>query len=159
MKYKNYTSTIHNFTHSFISVDYMKSGRLAVNVLIDLHNKGLKSKATFNFIKKTIKPIEAESNESLQLLNDYMDWLPKHFNNHQCDLEKLESLEITIWTDFKNTTPSERNKKERVFKISASTNWKVEQRANKLLEISQLEFILKEVAAKDQIPKIREFYS
>ena len=38
MKYKNYKSAIHNFTHSFISIDYMKSGRLAVNVLIDLHN-------------------------------------------------------------------------------------------------------------------------
>ena len=46
MKYKNYKSAIHNFTHSFMSIDYMKSGRLAVNVLIDLHKIGKENKAT-----------------------------------------------------------------------------------------------------------------
>ena len=98
MKYKNYKSTIHNFTHSLISIDYMKSGRLALNVLIELHNLGIESKATFDFINKSIRPTEAEYLENRQLMDDYLDWLPEHFNNHNCDLTKLEKLEITFWT-------------------------------------------------------------
>src|SRR5690606_24658948 len=86
MKYKNYKSAIHNFTHSFISIDYMKSGRLAVNVIIELHNAGLESKATFDFINKSIRPTKAESTESRQLMDNYLDWLPEHFKNHNCDL-------------------------------------------------------------------------
>lgn len=68
MKYKNYKSAIHNFTHSFISIDYMKSGHLAVNVLIDLYNLGLETKSTFDFINRTIQPDKAQSKESRQLL-------------------------------------------------------------------------------------------
>ena len=82
MKYKNYKSAIHNFTHSLISIDYMKSGRLAVNVLIELHNLGIESRATFNFKNKSIEPNQAETVESRQLMDDYLSWLPEHFNNH-----------------------------------------------------------------------------
>ena len=39
----------------------MKIGRLAVNVLIDLHNLGLETKSTFDFINQTIQPEKAES--------------------------------------------------------------------------------------------------
>ena len=74
----------------------MKSGRLAVNVLIDLHNLGLETKKTFDLINKTIQPDQAETKGSLQLLNDYLDWLPDHFENQNCDLTKLEKLETTI---------------------------------------------------------------
>ena len=73
MRYKNYKSAIHNFSHSFLSIDYMKSGRLAVNVLINLHKNGKENKATFDFIKKEIKPKEAETKESKELLNDYLN--------------------------------------------------------------------------------------
>ena len=76
----------------------MKSGRLALNVLIELHNLGIESKATFDFINKSIRPTEAEYLENRQLMDDYLDWLPEHFNNHNCDLTKLEKLEITFWT-------------------------------------------------------------
>ena len=68
MKYKNYKSAIHNFAHSFMSIDYMKSGRLAENVLIYLHNKGLETIATFDFIGQSIQPIvEAISKDSKKL--------------------------------------------------------------------------------------------
>jgi len=100
MKYKNYKSAIHNFTHSFMSINYMKNGRLALNVLIDINNKGIENKATFDFESKTIKPKEAESEESRQLLNDYLNWLSEHFENHGYDLKKLKKLEITIWTNL-----------------------------------------------------------
>jgi hypothetical protein len=100
MKYKNYKSAIHNFAHSFMSIDYMKSSRLAINVLIDLNNKGFETKADFDFINKTIEPKVADFKESRQLLSDYLDWLPDHFDKHNCDLTGLEFLQISIWTDF-----------------------------------------------------------
>jgi hypothetical protein len=86
MKFKNYKSAIHNFAHSFMSIDYMKSGRLAINVLIDLNSKGLETKATFDFLRQSIEPTEANSKESKKLLTDYLDWLPDHFTRHDCDV-------------------------------------------------------------------------
>lgn len=156
MKYKNHKSTIHNFTHSFISIDYMKSGRLAINVLIELHNLGIESKATFDFISKSIKPIEAEYLESLQLMDDYLDWLPEHFNNHNCDLTKLEKLEITFWTDFKNTLPKERNQNDRIIKVSAKAKWKAIGKNEEIIELSQSEIIPKRMLILDEIPKMTE---
>jgi hypothetical protein len=100
MKFKNYKSAIHNFVDSFQSVDYSKSEKLAFNVLIHLHNHKINSSATFDFINRIIEPAEANTNESKQLLNDYIDWLPEHFKNHNCDLNKLEKLTITISADI-----------------------------------------------------------
>ena len=44
----------------------MKSGRLALNVIIDLHKNGKEPKATFDFVNRTIKPKEAVTKESKQ---------------------------------------------------------------------------------------------
>ncbi len=154
MKYKNYISAIHNFTHSFISIDYMKSGRLAVNVLIDLYNLGLETKTTFNFVNQTIQPNQAQSKRSRQLLNDYSDWLPDHFKNHNCDLIKLEKLETTIWTDFDKSfsPPGMNNTLE--FTVNALTIWKAEGREDQTIEISQTELIEKNFL-KLRIPEIK----
>jgi len=57
--------------------------------LIDLYNLGKNTKTTFDFVNKAIKPDEIESKESKQLLNDYLDWLPEHFESHNCDLSKI----------------------------------------------------------------------
>ena len=134
----------------------MKSGRLAVNVLIDLYNLGLETKATFDFINETLQPNEAESKESKQLLNDYLDWLPEHFSNHNCDLTKLEKLETTIWTDFDNTLPYERNQKDRIYKVRALTKWKADGRNYEIIEITQSEIIPKKLVDLGKIPRMTE---
>lgn len=154
MKYKNYKSAIHNFTHSFISIDYMKSGRLAVNVLFDLHNLGLETKSTFDFVNQTIQPDQAQSKESRQLLNDYLDWLPEHFNNQNCDLSKLEKLETTIWTDFDKAFSPRRMNDKIAFIVNALTKWKVNGREEQLVEISQTELI-KKIFLKMKIPEMK----
>lgn len=143
MKYKNYKSAIHNFTHSFMSIDYLKSGRLAVNVLIDLYNLGLEPKTTFDFINKTIQPIDAESKESKQLMNDYLDWLPDHFDSHNCDLTKLERLETTIWIDFDKAFSPPRMNNAIEFTVNAITKWKADGRNDEIIEMSQNELIKK----------------
>ncbi len=154
MKYKNYKSAIHNFAHSFMSIDYMKSGRLAVNVLIDLYNLNLEPKATFDFVEKTILPTKAMTKESNELLNDYLSWLPDHFARHNCDLAKLEVLQITIWTDFDNakTPPGMTNSKE--FVVHTLTKWKADARNEQTMEISQTE-IIKENFLKLRIPEFK----
>lgn len=134
----------------------MKSGRLAINVLIDLYNLGLETRTTFDFINKIIEPIQAESKESRQLLNDYLNWLPEHFQNHNCDLAKLEKLEILIWTDFINTLPNERNQKEKIFKISALTKWKAVGRNDEIIEVTQSEIIPKKLVGLEKIPRMTE---
>jgi len=134
----------------------MKSGRLAVNVLIDLYNLGLESKTTFDFINKTIQPDQAESKESRQLMNDYLNWLLEHFQNHNCDLVKLEKLEISIWTDFVNTLPYDRNQNDRIFKVSALTKWKADGRNDEIIEINQSEIFPKKLVGLEKIPRMTE---
>ena len=154
MKFKNYKSAIHNFAHSFMSIDYMKSERLAVNVLIDLYNLKLEPKATFDFINRNILPTEAMTKESNELLKDYMSWLPDHFKAHNCDLTKLEIFEITIWTDFDKaiTPPGMSNCKE--FVLRTKTKWKADERDEETIEISQTE-IIKENFIKLRIPEFK----
>lgn len=154
MKYKNYKSAVHNFTHSFISIDYMKSGRLAVNVLIDLNNLEKESKVGFDFINRTIQPNEAESKESRQLLNDYLNWLPDHLDNHNCDLTKLEKLETTIWTDFDKAVTPVRMNDTFEFTVNALTKWKVDGREEQILELSHTELIKKNFL-KSRIPEFK----
>lgn len=109
-----------------MSIDYMKSGRLAINVLIDLLNKGLETKSTFDFVRQSIEPTEANSKESKKLLADYLDWLPDHFLKHNCDLSRLEKLEIEISIDFdKAITPLRMNDSIQ-FVVVTSTNWKAD---------------------------------
>ena len=154
MKFKYYKSAIHNFAHSFMSIDYMKSERLAVNVLIDLYNLKLEPKATFDFINRNILPTEAMTKESNELLKDYMSWLPDHFKAHNCDLTKLEIFEITIWTDFDKaiTPPGMSNCKE--FVVRTKTKWKADERDEETIEISQTE-IIKENFIKLRIPEFK----
>ena len=131
----------------------MKSGRLAVNVLINLHKIGKENKATFDFIKKEIKPKEAETKESKELLNDYLNWLPEHFKNHNCDLTKLEKLEVTIWTDFDKATIPCRMNNTKEFELYSLTNWKADGRDEQTLKISQTELI-KEYYLNIGIPEL-----
>lgn len=133
----------------------MKSGRLAVNVLIDLYNLGLASKTTFDFINKTIQPKQAESKESRQLLNDYFNWLPDHFENQNCDLTKLEQLEVTIWTDFDKAFSQPRMNNTLEFTINALTVWKADGRENQTVEVSQTELIKKNFL-KLRIPEMKK---
>lgn len=154
MKYKNYKSAIHNFGDSFMSIDYTISGRLAVNVLIALYKIKHEPKTTFNFIDKTIVPTDAITKESSELLNDYLDWMPDHFARHNCDLTKLEVLEITIWTDFDNeiTPPGMSNCKE--FVVHNLIKWKAEGREQQTIEIAHRE-IIKENFIRHRIPECK----
>lgn len=137
-----------------MSIDYMKSGRLAVNVLIDLYNLKLEPKATFDFINTNILPAEAMTKESNELLKDYLTWLPDHFAAHNSDLTKLERLEITIWTDFDKaiTPPGMSNCKE--FIVHTTTKWKADGRDEQTIEISQTE-VIQENFIKLRIPEFK----
>jgi hypothetical protein len=153
MKFKNYKSAIHNFADSFQSVDYSKSGKLAFNVLIHLNNLKLKPSATFDFINKTIQPEEAISKESKQLLNDYLDWLPTHFKNHNCELDKLEKLTIVISADFdKAFYPQGMNKAKQIC-LQTRTNWKADNRNEETIEIN-LNEIVDDYYLKTGIPEM-----
>ncbi len=154
MKFKNYKAAIHNFAHSFMSIDYMKSGRLAVNVLIDLYNINKEPKATFDFISKTILPAEAKTKESSELLKDYLSWLPDHLEKHNCDAAKLEKLELTIWTDFANAKTPRGMSNSKEFLVHTTTKWKADGREEQVIEISQTE-IIKENFIKLRIPEFK----
>lgn len=153
MRFKNYKSAIHNFAHSFQSIDYMKSPKLAVNVLIALKNSGVKPIAEFDFINKTIQPKEAISKESMQLLNDYVEWLPEHCKRHNCDFAKLEKLQLIIWIDFDKAFTPERMSNSKQICVQTETRWKAADKNEEIISIVQNE-IFKEQYLKTGLPEM-----
>lgn len=119
----------------------MKSGKLAINVLIHLNGLGKKASSTFDFVNKTIEPEEAVSKDSKKLLDDYLDWLPDHFKNHNCDIDKLEKLAIHISADFDNAVTPPGMSKCRQITITTKTEWKAEGKPEETIEIAQDEIV------------------
>lgn len=76
--------------------------------------------------------------------------------NHNCDLNKLEKLEITFWTDFKNTLPFDSNRNHRILNILAKKKWKTDGRNEEIIEISQSELIPNRILELEKIPKRTE---
>jgi hypothetical protein len=141
MKFKNYKSAIHNFAHSFQSIDILKSGVFAIDILIHLkHNHNISS-ATFDFVSKTIHPDEANTTDSRQLLKDYLEWLPNHFLRHNCDIDKLEKLTIEISCDFDKAFTPPKMSNARQISIKSKTAWKADGRPEEVIDISQDEVL------------------
>lgn len=135
MKFKNYKSAVHNFAHSLQSLDYTKSGKLALNALIHLNHQGVETRVLFDFMHKTIQPLEAVTKESQTLLQDYLKWLPEHFKNHNCSIGELEKLTVIISADFKKTFPSPHKKDGKQINIETKALWKVKGRNEEMIEI------------------------
>ena len=70
-----------------------------------------------------------------------MDWLPEHFIRHDCDLSKLEKLDITISIDFDKVITPPRMNDTVEFVVVTSTNWKADRREEQKIEIKQTECI------------------
>lgn len=144
MKYKNYKSAIHNFGHSFQSIDYTKSGKLAFNSLVLLNNRGLEPNVTFDFINKRIHPIEAENDSSIKLLNDYLNWLPEHFLNHNCDTNNLKRLEINIKSSFIDLTSPDKMDYCKQVEIETLIKWQANGKETETIEFKEIELVKKE---------------
>jgi hypothetical protein len=127
-----------------MSIDYSKSGRLAVNVLIDLYNVRLKSKFKIDFINIEIQPERAKTERSNQLIKDYLNWLPKHFVSHNYDLAKLEILTIEVLVDFDRAFVPTRMNDALQFDVIAKTTWKAKGRNKEIMELKETELIKKE---------------
>lgn len=124
-----------------MSIDYTRSGRLAVNVLFELKKNNFDSEVTFQFINNVISPEIAVSKRSIELFEDYKDWLPNHFKSHNCDLSKLEKLDITLSIDFENATTPETMSNCTEFSITAKTIWKAKTKPEELIKIEQKELV------------------
>ena len=121
----------------------MKSGRLAINVLIDLNNIGRPTEFKIDFINKIISPKESISDRSQQLMLDYLDWLPEHLRNHNCDEHLLEKLDIKMWTDFNGAFSPPGMNNDLEVQINCRAKWKIFGRDESVLDISQAEIISK----------------
>ena len=95
---------------------------------------------------ETAQQLEADGWSSLVM--------PDHFENHKCDLTKLEKLETTFWTDFDKAFSPRRMNIAIEFTVSAATTWKAEGREEQTIEIAQTELISK-TFLKLRIPEIK----
>jgi hypothetical protein len=136
-----------------MSTDYTKSGRLAINFLISKYNNECENQVTFSFVDDSIIPTIFDSTEMKELMTDYLNWIPQHFNNHNCDITQLEKLEITLKADFLNATITDGMNDTREFEYSARTIWKVFGKNEQIIEIAQIELIHKDFL-KTGMPEI-----
>jgi len=63
--------------------------------------------------------------------------MPEHFLNHNCDLNKLEKLEIIIWGDFDSVNSPTEMRHDWKFTTSSLTTWKADSRDEQTLETSE----------------------
>lgn len=152
MKRKNYKSAIHNFADSFQSIDWMKSSALALNVLVKLNNDGQQPVAIFDFINKLIEPKKARTKESQELFEDYLNWLPEHLKNHNCDRDILEALVIEISADINGAVIPPGMSNCRGVLIKTKTIWKLNNEEPRELKKAQRE-IMKSQILKTGFPK------
>ena len=138
-----------------MSIDYAKSGRIALNSVIDLYQIGKKTRVTFDFIQNSISPIEAESVGAKELMNDYLEWLPKHFETHNCNLALLKKLEINISVDFTTAKQPHRMPGVLEFQVFGKVTWKTNKEGTQVLEISNLE-LMKESFMLERIPELKK---
>jgi hypothetical protein len=87
------------------------------------------------------------------LLNDYHDWLPTHFKNHNCDLNKLEKLTINVSADFDRAFYPPGMNKAKQISIKTNTNWKADNRDEETIEIT-LNEIVDDYYLKTGIPEM-----
>ncbi|WP_246838502.1 hypothetical protein [Leptospira meyeri] len=141
MKIRNFKSAIHNFSHSFISIDYTHSGKLAINVLIKLKSEENVSIVEFDFINTTISPEIAIDEESLILLKDYQKWLPEHLRNHDCDYNQLESLNILTKLNKEKIFQPQSMDNTFQIEIESETIYKLKNREKQSFKLSLIEII------------------
>jgi hypothetical protein len=126
-----------------MSIDYNISRKLAINILIDLYNSDKETKSTVNFLTGEITPGEAKTKQSIKLVKNYLEWLPEHFKAHNCNLNGIEKLEVTIWTDFDKSFSPQGMNDTTEFTVHASTKWKAKDREEQIIELTQVELIKK----------------
>lgn len=141
MRINKYKSAVHNFSYSFQSIDHTRSGKIAINGLIKLRNLGFSPKMSFNFITKQIEPKLMCNEWSLKLLNDYLDWLPEHFKNQNCDIAKVIELRIEISANFEDMNIPYGLNDTKNIQVITNTYWKIERSKMQHLEISKDELI------------------
>ncbi|WP_226992753.1 hypothetical protein [Leptospira biflexa] len=141
MKIKNFKSAMHNFTHSFLSIDYTHSGKLAVNVLLKLKSEENISIVEFDFINTIISPKIAIDDDSLILLKDYQNWLPKHLRNHNCDYTQLECLNIITQLNKNNIFKPKTMENTFQIEIESETTYKLKNREKQSFKLSLIEII------------------
>jgi len=148
MKYKNYKSAIHNFAHSFQSIDYSKSGIIAINTLFELVNNDQNPTICFDFIRKSIKPSFVRPEKNKLLLTDYLFWLPQHFSKHNCDLSKIEELTICLKIDMNKITIPKDMGEVKEYKVITKVKWKVKNKYPETYSIETNNIISDAVFAK-----------
>ena len=120
MKRKNLKSVAHNFCHSFQALDYMVSQYPLLIQMCSLYkDKGI-SGIEVDFISGLIKPNAANTNEIKQLVNDYMDFLPKLCMSQDVDPNIIRTLRVKVDVGFDSATVYKSARDERLLQINTS---------------------------------------
>jgi hypothetical protein len=143
MKVRNYKSAIHNFAHSFQSIDYSQSGKLAMNVLLRFHHLTGGTSVQFDFIHRTISPVGAITESGIKLMNDYLVWLPNLLLSQNCDKDALELLIIKLTSNFKHAITPKGMPDAIELIVTTETTYKLKERDEKVIIINQDEIISK----------------
>jgi hypothetical protein len=98
MKYKNIKSMLHNFAHSFVSLMNYYDDTYIIDILPKIIKKSENKEVKIYFPSGKIDP-PLHTHKKKRIIEKsiayYKDWLPKHAQSHNVELERLSDIHIT----------------------------------------------------------------
>ena len=94
MKYKNIHSAIHNFGHSFTSLMNYFDSDYVLDELVAIHQKGIDIEVDWK--SGIFNPENQATTRIKKSITYYTEWLPKHLESHNVEIEKLETIKF-VW--------------------------------------------------------------
>jgi hypothetical protein len=104
MKYKNIKSMLHNFAHSFVSLMNYVDNKYIIDILSEIMKKAENKEVKIYFPSGKIEPPPNDHNKKRTIdksIGYYNDWLPKHAQSHNVELEKLSNIHLVGKSTFR----------------------------------------------------------
>jgi hypothetical protein len=92
MKYKNISSAIHNFGHSFSSYENYVDEDFVIDELRNIHRKGYD--ISVNWLTREFEPSELLSRRIEKSIGYWADSLNEHLSKHNIEPSALKSIEF-----------------------------------------------------------------
>jgi len=92
MKYKNIYSAIHNFGHSFTSLENYVDGGHVIDEIGTIRSKG--HSIEIDWIEAKFAPESEKTGRIQKSIGYYSDGLERHLSSHNVELESLISLKF-----------------------------------------------------------------
>ena len=99
MKYKNIPSMLHNFGHSFMSMNNYVDGEFAIDLLQQALKALPKYQLEIHFPSRALEPAAEYSEKLRKSVGYWADSLPRHMASHGVTFEAVPEIVLVVFAD------------------------------------------------------------